>query len=73
MAMTLSTQLMKVQQLVEQHSAKPLRADDIARLLDVDHNEAGVVLRLLWRARRLKCTSDGAWVIARETAVSSAR
>jgi len=73
MTLTLSSQLMKVQQLVEQHAAKPLRADDIARMLDVDRNEAGVALRLLWRARRLKCTSDGAWVLAGAKAVSSAR
>jgi hypothetical protein len=62
MTMPLRAELDEVQALVG-YAAKPLRANDIAKLLDVDPNEAWVALRLLWRARRLRCTSDGGWVV----------
>jgi hypothetical protein len=68
MVTSLRAELDEVQALVG-YAARPLRANDIARILDVDRNEAWVALRLLWRARRLRCTSDGAWVpIARKSA-----
>jgi hypothetical protein len=61
MSMPQRAGLDEVQALVG-YAAKPLRAHDIAKLLDVDDNEAWVALRLLWRARRVRCNSEGAWV-----------